>query len=597
MKTKLILPLFILLGVVGCGGNNSTSNTSTTSQSQSSQKTSSSLDKVSSSNSEKVSSSSSIIDPSVIVDVPEEDKITPKPSDNFDFDDYNDTNIEYDTNKWYANELKSIPLPDPYVIEVDGVYYIYGTTDRTAARSVDCYSTEDFNNFTLHKDVFLRDSTYWSGTTTGIFAPEILVYDDMYYMYYSAEHKDTGRRYIDVVVSESPTGPFVGYEGENFFGDTVNSKLDPIFKHNDNIGLSVLDQTLFVDDDDKMYMYYSVYDTNISQYIVGFEMYDPVTPNWDTYKVLVRPGEHSAAATTLKTYWWEALTDFEVAEGPQMIKSPNGKYYLTYSVNHYPNRYYTVCYAESSSPLGDYTKPYVKNGQWTNLLFGYAGGTPATTVHSQWEGFMSGTAHHCFFKIGDQHMIGYHAHKNRNDSTQGRMFGMDKLFFDADGVPYCHGPSTTVQTLPEAISGYKNIALDARVYASSTITNPQRINDNFITEHYNLPQEKDREVGIPTGKSYIELKFDKEYEIGGIQIMNSVFFAEHLEEVAFINFFNGNAILDATIDYNVVDIDKEFIKPMTGITFDLNDFKADKVVVCFDSSYDAFVNEIIVLGK
>ena len=89
MKTKLILPLFILLGVVGCGGNNSTSNTSTTSQSQSSQKTSSSLDKVSSSNSEKVSSSSSIIDPSVIVDVPEEDKITPKPSDNFDFDDYN----------------------------------------------------------------------------------------------------------------------------------------------------------------------------------------------------------------------------------------------------------------------------------------------------------------------------------------------------------------------------------------------------------------------------------------------------------------------------------------------------------------------------
>ena len=77
--------------------------------------------------------------------------------------------------------------------------------------------------------------------------------------------------------------------------------------------------------------------------------------------------------------------------------------------------------------------------------------------------------------------------------------------------------------------------------------------------------------------------------------MNSVFFAEHLEEVAFINFFNGNAILDATIDYNVVDIDKEFIKPMTGITFDLNGFKADKVVVCFDSSYDAFVNEIIVL--
>ena len=88
----------------------------------------------------------------------------------------------------------------------------------------------------------------------------------------------------------------------------------------------------------EMYMYYSVYDTGKSQYIVGFEMYDPVTPNWDTYKVLVRPGEHSAANTTLKTYWWEAYTDFEVAEGPQMIKSPNGKYYLTCKLNF--NDYY-----------------------------------------------------------------------------------------------------------------------------------------------------------------------------------------------------------------------------------------------------------------
>ena len=37
--------------------------------------------------------------------------------------------------------------------------------------------------------------------------------------------------------------------------------------------------------------------------------------------------------------------------------------------------------------------------------------------------------------------------------------------------------------------------------------------------------------------------FDKEYEIGGIQIMNSVFFAEHLEEVAFINLKNYYAII------------------------------------------------------
>ena len=564
MKIKLILPMFLLLGIVGCGNNNSTPNSS--------------------------------VNLDIITDVPEEDKVVPTQGANFEFDDYNDSGVEYDTNKWYVNDLKSMNLPDPYVIEEDGVYYIYGTTDRTAARTVDCYSTTDFNHFTHHPDVFKRDNTNWSGTTTGIFAPEIMKFGDLFYMYYSADHIDSGRRYIDVVVSESPTGPFVGYEGTDADGKMLNSHDEPIFRHNDTIGLSVLDQTLFVDDDGEMYMYYSVYDTNNSQYIVGFEMKDPVTPDWDTYKILVRPGEPTAENTFFKTYFWEAYTGFEVAEGPQMIKSPNGKYYLTYSVNHYPNKYYTVCYAVSDSPLGDYTKPYTKDQSWTNVLFGYAGGMQGSSVYQKWDGFMSGTAHHCFFKIGDQHMIGYHAHSNRKGDSP-RYFGMDKLFFDKDGVPFCQGPSATIQTLPEAISGYKNIAVDAKIYASSTIGNPEGLTDNYVAEHYNLPQELPYEVSLPLGKSYIELEFDKEYEIGGIQIVNSCVFGKHIEEVEFINFFNDNAIIDGCIDYEHTNINTEFIFPDSGITYNLYDIKANKVVICFDCDWEACINEIIVLGK
>ena len=188
MKLKLFLPIIMLLGIVGCGNTNNNSTTSN----------SGGLD--------------------IITDVPENDKVTPTQGASFSFDDYNDSNVEYDTNKWYVNDLKHINLPDPYVIEEDGVYYIYGTTDRTAARTVDCYSTVDFNHFTHHPDVFKRDNTNWSGTTTGIFAPEIMKFGDLFYMYYSADHIDSGRRYIDVVVSESPTGPFVGYEGTDADG-------------------------------------------------------------------------------------------------------------------------------------------------------------------------------------------------------------------------------------------------------------------------------------------------------------------------------------------------------------------------------------------
>ena len=143
----------------------------------------------------------------------------------------------------------------------------------------------------------------------------------------------------------------------------------------------------------------------------------------------------------------------------------------------------------------------------------------------------------------------------------------------------------------------KNIAVDAKIYASSTIGNPEGLTDNYVAEHYNLPQELPYEVSLPEGKSYIELEFDKEYEIGGIQIVNSCVFGKHIEEVEFINFFNDNAIIDGCIDYEHTNIDTEFIFPDSGITYNLYDIKANKVVICFDCDWEACINEIIVLGK
>ncbi|MBQ2713310.1 MAG: family 43 glycosylhydrolase [Clostridia bacterium] len=511
-----------------------------------------------------------------------------------------ETHPDFDTAKWYRNDLTEVPLPDPYVFEVDGTYYIYGTTDRTGSACFDCWTTTDFNEYSLLKNVYLVPDECWS-KKSGLFAPEMLYYEGEYWLYFSVESKENDRRYIHVVKSDSPTGPFEQVKQENFFGEMVDGMKSPIFRHNDSIGLGVLDQHVFVDDDGSMYMYYSVYATGDSQYIVGFEMYDPITPNWDTYKILVRPGELTPDTKNTKILAWEAYQDFEVAEGPFMLKSPNGKYYLTYSVNHYPDRYYTVCYAVSDSPLGDYTKPYTpeqrKNGEtWTNLLFGFAGGMKHSTTHTQWNGFMSGTAHHCFFKSGDQWMIGYHAHRNRDNSDSGRMFGMDYLFFDEQGVPYCEGPTYSIQPLPEAISGYKNIALNATVKAVN-VTNPERINDNYIVEHYNLVQNEDKEVTLGAGESYIELVFDKEYNIGGISIYNSAWYEKMLDEISFINFFNDNVIFNLGFCMPYINEDQSFIFPSSAFTAEFNEFKATRVVIGFNTTSGAQLNEIKILGR
>ena len=535
------------------------------------------------------SSSASVNNPNDDGTITTEDKSFPNVNDEFEFDDF--TGYEYNEGKWYSNRLKDMQLPDPYVLTVqengEEVYYIYGTTDRTSSKTLDCYRTTDFNTFKLYRDIDAGNENTWDdGPERSRFAPEVYFIDGLYYLYYSDNHKDNGRRYISVMTSETPYGPFIEY----------NNGADAVFKHNDTVGWSALDQHVLIDDDGKMYMYYSIYHSEQMQYIVGVELLSPTVADWSTYKILIRPGEASPNTTKTDQYYWEAYKGFKVAEGPFVLKSPNGKYYLTYSVNHYPDRYYTVCYAYSDSPLGDYVKPYTKDGYWTNLLFGYAGGKTGK-VYNQWEGFMSGTAHHCFFKSGDQVMIGYHAHKNRKNSDTGRMFAMDYIFFDDEGVPYSRGPTSSVQPLPEAISGYKDITSLADVHVEN-IENSERLFDNYVVEHYHLAQEQNREATINAGKSYVELVFDVDrVTVGGILIYNSAFYDKAvLEPVSFVNLQNGNACISGEFNEKYINFDQEFIYPGSAFTFDFADVKTDRIVIEFDLENAGQLNEIIVLG-
>ena len=286
-----------------------------------------------------------------------------------------------------------------------------------------------------------------------------------------------------------------------------------------------------------------------------------------------------------------------------MIKS-GGKYYMTYSVNACWDKFYNVCYAVSDSPLGVYEKPFTPNGFWTNLLLGCPTTNIANaTVYEQWAGFASGTAHHCFYKIGDQYMIGYHAHQKRDNALnsekyQKRYFAFELLHFDESGVPFCNGPTYSIQPMPEWLSGYKNIATSAQVSAEN-VTNPNAINDNYIVDCYNLATEKGMEVDLGNGYSFIELKFDREYEIGGIAIYNSAYYEKALTELEYIDFGNGNAVKYPQFAYDkYMNADTEFIFPCSAFTIEfVNTFRADHVVVCVNTQAAASLNEIVVLGR
>lgn len=506
---------------------------------------------------------------------------------------YDGESFDYDSSLWYMNELSKVPLPDPHVYVEDDTYYIVGTSDRNPD-TVDCYVTTDFVSFELHPDIYVpTDHEGWEDRQEAlVFASEMYCFDGVYYLYYSAKDESLTRK-CSVVAADNPLGPY-----KPIVNDSVDGLSAPLFYHPDYPERG-LDATVFTDDDGRMYMYFTV--TDGTQHIVGVELISPYEADWSTYRDLVIPGTLDSESEE-QILEWEMYRDnkVKIAEAPFMIKS-QGRYYLTYSVNGCWNKYYNVCYAVSDTPLGNFVKPYREGELWTNILMGFPG-TPdeEELIFNQWEGFASGTGHHSFFYVGDQLMIGYHAHQNRGWNSKyytPRYFAIDYVHFDENGTPFCNGPSYSVVNLPGRISGFDNICENATV-SGSNVQNVKGATDNYIVDLYNL-DSRDNEVKLGKGESIIEIKFDQSYEIGGVLVYNSAYYDSYIPEIKYIDFGNGNIVYYPQFcsDFYVND-EFEFINPLSTINVEfLKSFESESVKICFDLPEGGSINEIVILGK
>ena len=127
---------------------------------------------------------------------------------------------------------------------------------------------------------------------------------------------------------------------------------------------------------------------------------------------------------------WETH-DCLVVEGPFMLKH-NGKYYLTYSANHFRSPYYAIGYAVSDSPLGPFKK---------------FEGNPILVKNDH----VNGTGHHSFTtsKDGKKLICVYHCHKSLTQ-IHPRMTCIDPAEFvpnpaGGDDILVIHGPTYTEQ--------------------------------------------------------------------------------------------------------------------------------------------------------
>ena len=138
-------------------------------------------------------------------------------------------------------------------------------------------------------------------------------------------------------------------------------------------------------------------------------------------------------------------------------------------------------------------------------------------------GTFNGTAHHTFMKNGDELWIIYHKHNTTREYWMGRerSIAVDRVNFvtNAEGVDVltANGPSSSLQWLPENVSGYKNLARTAKIKVSTG--KGQEYLTDTVLPHYDVA--KDMVLATEKGDVTVTLTWDKPVSVSSVMVYNS----------------------------------------------------------------------------
>ncbi|MCR5584852.1 MAG: glycoside hydrolase family 43 protein [Lachnospiraceae bacterium] len=285
-------------------------------------------------------------------------------------------------------------------------YYLYCTS---AGDGFYCWRSQDMVSWSDKQMCYRRPEDAWS--VDRYWAPEVVAFDGKYYLFYTAGNREGSLR-IGLAIADRPGGPFIDFENR------------PLL----DLGYATIDANVLLDDDGRNYMYFSrdcsenlVNYRHVSQ-IYGIEL------SSDLKSVKGEP----VLLTTPEQEWELKSGKYRWNEGPEMIKH-DGRYYLSYSANYYGGSAYSIGYAVSDSPLGEFKKaeenPILTSGKKKDV---------------------SGTGHHGFVMSPDKTelWVSYHSHTNVVAGGGDRKVNICRAGFTADGKLYMNGPFTTAQGLP-----------------------------------------------------------------------------------------------------------------------------------------------------
>lgn len=299
-------------------------------------------------------------------------------------------------------------VADASIIDVDGVFYCYATTDgwgkhlSTSGTPV-VWKSRDFINWSFEGSIFSDnfDAKYWAPS-----AP--VKHDGRYHLFPTLDGK------ITVTVSESLTGPFKTLDGKDIFPGSGWSPF-PIQQN------SAIDAEIFRDDDGQRYMFYS------RRRVVKLK---PDLSGPDGPVVTFDTGEAN------------------YSEGPWVFKR-KGIYYYLYTLGGGENYSY-ACVMSRTSALGPWTQPAEKLIAQTDATAG---------IH--------GPGHGCFLNP-DRTDDWYFIHLEFGRGSTYRQLFAQKMAFNEDGtIKPVRLTNQGVGALRQVPSSRPNLALGGTATASS----------------------------------------------------------------------------------------------------------------------------------
>ena len=302
----------------------------------------------------------------------------------------------------FHNPIIESNFPDPFVLQVKDMFYIYGTNGLGG--NVQMAYSSDLVNWSTPRDVLPELASWIDAGDPKVWAPEVIETEGMYVLYYSAHEKNSGLQCIGVATSDDPKGKFVDTNTEPFVCQL-------------NICGSI-DSSPFRDVDGNLYLYYKNNGNPCSNITKIFVQ----QLSSDGQQLIGDP-----KALLFNDRRWEGA----FIEAPTMLLRDD-QYYLFYSadyhswLNHTKN--YGVGYALCDSAVG----PCVDAPE--NPIFA------SQTFYG--EVLLNGPGHQALLQVNDQTWMFFHAWERINGNRIGNrrqtwMTPMDWV----DDRPVVRGPT------------------------------------------------------------------------------------------------------------------------------------------------------------